>query len=189
MLFYVLEHAAHVSGLILSGISFADRKGLAWLTEDGGASEIMPEWFKPYCGHIPPEKRKDGLAEAYYDIMMNGTDEEVLEAVRLFTLWDTAILTFDVPYDRIRDVEENPGDYVALTRIFFYFVKHFYNDDNKTRILEGVKKIGHIPCFIVHGRFDLLRVCLESPGKAFSRKQKDGRSRRNNHYNMPRNPY
>lgn len=155
-LFYVLDHADAVSGLIVSGISFADKRGANWLTEEGGASEIMPEWFAPYRDHIPPEKRGGGLAEAYHQIMQTGTPEEVLEATRLFTVWDTAILHFDFPADRIREVESDPGRFIPLTKIFLHFVHHYYRDENRTRILEGVRGLGHVSCFIVHGRFDLI---------------------------------
>lgn len=153
---YAIEHSEHVRGLALSGIFFADMDGVRWLTEEGYASEIMPDWFFPYRDFIPEEKRKDGLFRAYYDIIQNGTDEEILEAAKRAIAWDTSILHFELPVDRIRHVEDHPEEYLDLFKCWMHFSNNFYNADNKRRILEGVKKLGHIPCHIMHGRFDLI---------------------------------
>lgn len=156
-LLYSLDYAEYIESMILSGISFADMDGVKWLTEEGGASEIMPEWFFPYQNFIPEKDRKNGLYHAYYDIIANrSNEEEILEATKRFTMWDMALLKFDVPYDLIREVEEHPENYVALTRIFFHFVENDYSNDNKARIIEGVKKLDHIKCHIIHGRYDLI---------------------------------
>lgn len=155
-LLYTLQHKDKVAGLVLLGLSFADPEGVAWLTEEGGASELMPEWFAPYRDFIPEDKRVHGLAKAYYEIYRSGTDKEKLEATRRFTLWDMSLLYFDVPFDRIRDVEVNPESFMALARIFFHFVEHEYKPENKDRILKGVESLGDIPCHIIHGRHDLI---------------------------------
>ncbi len=155
-LLYSVKHKERVSALILGGIFFADMEGVYWLTEEGGASEIMPEWFAPYRDFIPPEKRKDGLHRAYYEIILNGSEEEVIEAVRHAVVWDTAILTFELPVERIRHVEEHPEEYVALLKLWMHFSNNYYNAGNKRAILDGVRDMEDIPCHIIHGRFDLI---------------------------------
>ncbi len=155
-LLYAIKYSQTVKALILSGIFFADKTGVSWLTEEGGASEIMPDWFAPYRDLIPLDKRKGGLAEAYYEIMESGSEEEVLEAVKRFTIWDTAILNFDINHERIEEIEREPEKSIPLCKNFFHFVHHYYRDENKARILEGVKALSHIPCEIIHGRYDLI---------------------------------
>ena len=155
-LFYLVEYPQYVSEVALSGIFFGDTDGMHWLTEEGYVSEIMPEWFAPYRDHIPEDKRKDGLHKAYYDIILNGTDEEILEAAKQAVLWDTAILTFDLPVDRIKHVQEHPEEYLGLFKLWMHFSNNFYGPHNKKKILDGVQNLGHIPCYIIHGRFDLI---------------------------------
>ena len=155
-LFYSLRYPESVRALVLTGIFLAGAQEARWLAEEGGASEMMPEWFAPYRDFIPPAHRKNGLAAAYDTILRTGTEEEILEAVRLFTVWDTALLYFDVPQDRIEEVNSNPRLFVPLVKIYFHFMIHYFRDQNRTDILEGVKKLGHIPCFIVQGRHDLI---------------------------------
>ena len=155
-LFYVVDYPERVMGMALSGICFGDRNGVDWLAEEGGASEIMPEWFAPYRDFIPPAKRKNGLVKAYYDIIQNGTDESVLEATKRAIMWDTAILRFELPVERIKHVEDHPEEYVALFKLWIHFSNNFYGPENKEKILNGVKGLGQIPCYIIHGRFDLI---------------------------------
>ncbi len=155
-LFYAQEYSESITALVLSGIFYGDQ-GVDWLTEEGGAAAIMPEWFASYRDLIPLEKRQSGLAEAYCEIMCGGSEEEIIEAVKCFTVWDTALLYFKVNHDLIREVEEDPEKFIPLCKIFFHFVHHYYKGTaNRTKILEGVRGLGHIPCHIIHGRYDLI---------------------------------
>lgn len=157
-LLYAIDHVERVTELIVSGISLADPEGANWFVEEGGASRLMPDWFAPYRDFIPPENRLQGLAKAYYDIMMHGDDDDahVITAAKRFDIWDTSLLRHNVQRDLIQEIRDNPEDSLALARIFFHFLLHEYKHGNKWKILDGVKKLGHIPCQIVHGRYDLI---------------------------------
>ncbi|MCB9989242.1 MAG: prolyl aminopeptidase [Rhodospirillales bacterium] len=153
---YAIKYPERVRGMTISGVFFMDRRGVEWFTEEGGASNIRPEWFGAYRDLIPPDKRKGGLTEAYCDLMETGADEEIREAARRFDAWDTSILYFEPNLERISEVEAGLEKSIPLTKNFFYFVRHYYRDENRAQILDGVKNLGHIPCFIVHGRYDLI---------------------------------
>lgn len=155
-LFYALAHPQRVTALVLSGIFFADQKGARWLAEEGGASEIMPEWFAPYRDFIPPEQRAGGLGAAYHRIMEGGDPAMIREAARRFALWDTAILHFDLPLERLKEVEDAPEEFIPLSKIYFHYMVHYFRDENKARILAGVRSLAHVPCDIIHGRYDLI---------------------------------
>jgi proline iminopeptidase len=156
-LLYAIKYPETVAGLVVSGIFFADKKGANWLAEEGGASEMFdPKWFSQYRDFIPPDKRKQGLIAAYDQIMKTGSESEIIEAAKCFTLWDTAIIAYDLPVERLRVVENDPKQFVPLCRSFFHFANTLYTDDNKTKILDGVKKLPSIPFHIIHGQWDLI---------------------------------
>ncbi len=153
---YAVRYPEHVRGIVVTGVTLADPEGAAWLVEPGGASRLMPDWFEPYEEFIPPENRAGGLAKAYYDLLTSGTDEERLEAAERFHTWDVILLRHNLREDLVRKIEDNPERSVALARIFFHFYLYEYTIANKWTILEGVEALGHIPCHIVHGRYDLI---------------------------------
>jgi len=157
-LLYAIAHKEHVKRLIVTGISLADPYGVNWFVEEGGVSRMMPDWFEAYKQFIPPEKREQGLGRAYYDILVNGDPEDphVIEAAKNFDLWDTSILRHNIPKDILSEIKQNPEESVALGRIFFYFITHEYKDGNKWHILDNAKKMGDIPCDIIHGRYDMI---------------------------------
>ncbi len=155
---YAGRHYEAVSGIVVSGVSLADLEGVNWFVEEGGASRLMPDWFAPYRDFIPPENRHHGLAKAYYDILVNGADndEMTIRAAKIFDVWDTSLLRHNVRHDMIQDIRDNPEASLALARIFYHFVLHEYKAGNRWRILDGARNLAHIPCEIVHGRYDLI---------------------------------
>lgn len=156
-LLYAIKYPQAVAHTVLSGIFYGDREGAAWLAEEGGASAMMPpEWFDSYRDFIPEDKRRNGLIAAYDAVMSGGTEAEKIEAARRFVVWDRSIIKYDVPMDLIQEVYDDPKKFVPMTRAFFHFASHYYTDANKQDILDGVKALAHIPCAIIHGRFDLI---------------------------------
>lgn len=155
-IYYCISYPHHVHTAILQAICFSDKDGANWLVEEGGANLIRPEWFAPYRDFIPKHKRQNGLLSAYHDILAYGTDEEILEAAKHFILWDTSILYHEIHRDRLDKIFENPKSFVPISRIFFHFAHNFYKNENKDYLLQGVGMLGHIPCHIFHGRYDLI---------------------------------
>lgn len=157
-LLYTMDYPDRVSELIVTGTSLADPMGVNWFVEEGGASRLMPDWFAPYRDFIPPEDRVHGLAKAYYNILVYGKDNDkrVITAAKRFDIWDTSLLRHNVRDDLIQEIRDNPAESLALARIFFHFVLHEYKNGNKWKILDGVRGMKHIPCQIVHGRYDLI---------------------------------
>ncbi|MCB9991339.1 MAG: prolyl aminopeptidase [Rhodospirillales bacterium] len=157
-LLYTIDYPGSVTELIVSGISLGDPEGVNWFVEEGGASRLMPDWFAPYRDFIPPEDRTYGLAKAYYNILIYGADddERVIAAAERFDVWDTSLLRHNVRKDLIREIEAKPEQSVAFARIFYHYVLHEYKNGNKWKILDGVRHLKHIPCEIVHGRYDLI---------------------------------
>lgn len=156
---YTVAHPERVTTLILCGTSFADKTGVSWLTEENGASELMPEWFEPYRNFIPETSRaQKTLLQAYTEIVLNPNEDEQTkkEAVKRFMVWDTALLSFEPPYELIKEIENKPEDWIALCTLFLYFATHHYRDENKEIIFNAAQNLGHIPCHIIHGRYDLI---------------------------------
>ena len=120
---YTIDNPERVSGLVVAGISLADPAGVNWFVEEGGASRLMPDWFAPYHDFIPPEDRKNGLAKAYYDILIHGDDhdERVINAAKRFDVWDVMLLRHNVRDDLIQEIKDSPEESLALARIFISY--------------------------------------------------------------------
>jgi proline iminopeptidase len=162
---YAGKYPDGISALILSGIFFADSRGRDYLTEEGGASRFQPALFANYRDFIRPEKRKQSLAQAYYDIMIDGTEDERMEAVRRFILYDVLLLKEIVPESEIADIRNYPDKSYPLCRIYFHFAVNFYDDANRFKILKYARSLSEsgLPCAIFHGEKDY--VCPVSDAK------------------------
>lgn len=156
-LLYTIEYSEKVTGLIVTGISLAEPEGINWILEPGGANRLMPDWYQKFYEFIPPDQRGEGMAKAYYNILRGPDDDpKVIEAAKRFDLWDVSLLRHNIREDMVEDINENPADSLALARIFFHYILFEYKQGNKWKILDGVSDLGHIPCAIIHGRYDLL---------------------------------
>jgi len=156
-LLYAIEYHEHITGLIITGISLAEPEGVNWIIEPGGANRLMPDWFQKFYEFIPPEQRVLGMAKAYYNILKGPDDDpKVIEAAKRFDVWVVSLLRHNVRQDMVQGIKDNPEESLALARIFFHFSLFEYKQGNKWKILDGVQSLGHIPCAIIHGRYDLL---------------------------------
>lgn len=166
---YAGKYPHAISSLILSGIFFADARGRDYLAEEGGASRYQPDLFAHYRDLIPPEKRKHGLVKAYYDIMMNGTEDDRMEATRRFVLYDLLLLRDIVPENEIADIKAHPEKSYPLCRIYFHFAANFFDDANRVKILETANRLSAagLKCAIFHGRKDY--ICPVSDARELHR--------------------
>ena len=152
---YTITHPARVRRLLLRGIFFGDAEGAYNLINaEGPLRKSRNIWFQEYLEHIPPAERKRGLTTPYYN-RLTGADEAVaIEAARLFTRWDTAIVTKTPQPDMLEALNQDPRSCLPISRLFFHFTVHDYmKNDYKSQLLTGMRSL-KIPIDIVHGRQD-----------------------------------
>ena len=153
---YAIEHPDKVLGLVLRGIFLARQEELDWLYGPNGAAKLFPEAYKRFLKFLPEEQRLQPV-ESYYQILTTGEYSQQLKAAWEWDIWETSISQL-IPYTRNwddSDASEWEGS-LAIARIeTHYFVNQsFLPEENY--LLEGARTLGHIPTYIVNGRYDVI---------------------------------
>lgn len=147
---YALHHPQPVVGLVLRGIYLGRRWENQWLFQEG-ASHFFPEAWKKFIAPIPSEEH-GGLMGAYHIRLIDPDPEIQLKYAKTRAAWESAVVRL-VPEEAPK---ENPRADLAISRIESHFMVNdlFFPTDNY--LLENVPSIQHLPCRIVHGRYDLI---------------------------------
>jgi proline iminopeptidase len=152
-LLYAETHPQRVSALVLRGIFLCRKKEINWFYQEG-ASHVFPDVWDHYLKPIPPEERGD-MVSAFYK-RLTGPDRDVrIRAAKAWSVWEgsTSRLIMDP------QMIEGFGDdefAEAFARIeCHYFINGIWMR-HENQILEDVHKIRHIPCEIIHGRYDVV---------------------------------
>lgn len=150
---YALTHPDRVKGLALRGIFMCREKEIQWFYQEG-ASKLFPEAFQKYLEPIPLSERGD-LVSAYYKRLTSDDPKTRIQAARAWSVWEACTSRL-IPDPNL--IHEHDGDDFALAfariECHFFTNKIWMPSDNY--ILENIHKIRHIPCEIVHGRYDVV---------------------------------
>jgi proline iminopeptidase len=151
---YAQAHPDQVSGVIVRGIYFSTKKEIQWFYQQG-TSAFFPDYCQDFLAPIPAEEHDD-LLKAYYQ-RLTGSDEIArIRAAKAWSLWEgrTATLTLS---ESLMNHFSDPHSALSIARIeAHYFVHNGFMEDNQ--LLDNISTIGHIPCSIIHGRYDM--ICL-----------------------------
>jgi proline iminopeptidase len=149
---YAESYPQHVSAMVLRGIFLCRKKDIHWFYQEG-ASHIFPDAFETYSHHIPVEERHD-LVFAYYKRLTSNDDVVRLEAAKHWTTWEMATSKL-IPSSELIEKGVDPQFSLPFARIeAHYFVNDAFLDDNE--LIHYIDKVRHIPCTIVHGRYDVV---------------------------------
>jgi len=152
-LLYAETHPERVKALALRGIFLCRKKEIQWFYQDG-ASHIFPDAWEPYYNTIPEAERGD-LVAAYYKRLTSDNRDVRLQAARAWSTWEGA--TSRLIPDPVMIQGSGEDDFAeAFARIECHYFTHGIWMRNDNQILEDVYKIRHIPCEIVHGRYDVV---------------------------------
>lgn len=150
---YAQTYPENVSALILRGIFLCRRSELLWLYQ-AGASQVFPDFWKPFEAFIPPSERSDFI-QAYHRRLVGSDEALKLKAAQLWSQWEASASCLHVKQTMI-DEYGDPYKALPFARIeAHYFVNGgFLKQD--TQLLDGVSKVRNIPAVIVQGRYDMV---------------------------------
>jgi proline iminopeptidase len=150
---YAETHPQRVESLILRGIFLVRRAELEWFYQEG-CSWLFPEAFEDFARVIPPEEQGDMIA-AYYRRLTHPDRDVQIRAARAWSVWEGSTLSLHQDPERVKLFGADTYA-IAFARIeCHYFVNRgFFEHDDQ--LLRGVEVIRHIPCAIVHGRYDVV---------------------------------
>lgn len=152
-LLYAETHPERTRGLILRGIFLCRKKEIDWFYQDG-ASRLFPDIWEAYREEIPIAERGD-FVSAYYKRLTSPDRQVRLSAARAWSRWEGATSKL-VPDRRMAEAfaQDQFADAFARIECHYFINNIFLKRDNQ--ILEDVWKIRHLPCEIVHGRYDVV---------------------------------
>lgn len=152
-LLYAETHPERVKGLILRGIFLCRQKEIKWFYQDG-ASHIFPDIWDMYLAAIPEAEHGD-LVAAYYKRLTSPNRTERLSAARAWSTWEGATSRL-IPNPEMIDHFGEDEFAEAFARIECHYFTHGIWMRNDNQILEDIRKIRHLPCEIIHGRYDVV---------------------------------
>ncbi|MGE3680670.1 MAG: prolyl aminopeptidase [Bdellovibrionales bacterium] len=152
-LLYAETHPSRVRGLALRGIFLCRQQEIQWFYQVG-ASRIFPDVWDLYKSAIPEHERQDYVT-AYYKRLTSEDRPTRLAAARAWSSWEGATSRLVPDLSLIHHCGEDSFA-EAFARIECHYFIHGIWMRNDNQILEDAYRVRHIPCEIVHGRYDVV---------------------------------
>jgi proline iminopeptidase len=151
---YGQQHPSRCLGFILRGIFLGRAEDIDWLYRPGGgASQIFPDYFADFMQPINDFKGLDVLV-AYRQLLQGHHEQQQLAAAQAWSLWESRVATL-LPNPAMRSGAIDTDSALPLARIEnHYFLNHCFLAPNQ--LLAKISQINHLPCWIVHGRYDVV---------------------------------
>ncbi|MDR7120427.1 prolyl aminopeptidase [Rheinheimera soli] len=141
-------------GFILRGIFLGRKQDIDWLYRAGfGASQVFPDYYQDFIKPVAQLSHLDILQA--YQLQLHHQDESIrLEAALAWSIWESRIATL-LPNEFSRGGDMDARSALALALIEHHYFQHqcFFETD---QLLNHIHKISHLPCQIVHGRYDMV---------------------------------
>lgn len=153
-LLYAIANPKRVQKLLVWSIYLVRKFEMDYVNE-GYPKYTFPEAWERFISLVPEQKRTSGnTIMAYYAEQIRSKDEKTAKKfANEWTLWEATLISKS--YDK-RKLEGDilSGDNFSIAMLeTHYFLNNCFIPENY--ILDNLKKIQHIPAFIIHGRFDM----------------------------------
>jgi proline iminopeptidase len=150
---YGQAHPERCLGFLLRGVYLGDRAALHhfWY----GTRILFPEaWEKLSC--FVPENERCDLVLAYHK-RINGPDsKEQKDAITALMHFDLTLSFFHITSREVEEILKKEKEMTSfVARAFMHYAANNYFL-KEGQLLKNVGVISHLPCFIVHSRYDAL---------------------------------
>ena len=154
---YAIAHPERVVRMMMWGI-FLNRQSEIDYLYRGVAKDTFPEAWQRFISNVPEKDRgsSEGVVKFYAAKIQSKDKKTALKYAAEWSLWESS--TVSITYDRLkveREVLGGQDDFnLSISRMeSYYFLNKCFVPDNY--ILKNIRKIKHIPCYVVQGRFDM----------------------------------
>ena len=151
-LLYAERHPQYVKALLLYQIYLARQQDVDWFFKRG-ASLIYPDYWQEFI-HAVPIESIDNIP-GYYHQCLQGNNELVrMASAKNWALWRARCSSLQPHAGAIASYSD-PHFALAFAMIESHYISnHYFIEENE--ILANTHKIRHIPCCIIHGRYDMI---------------------------------
>lgn len=148
---YAQAHPERCLGLVLRGIWLVSQDEIDWWLY--GIRQFFPLEWEAFAAAVPEAERDDLLA-AFSRRLENPDPAVHGPAARAWSRYEGSCL-FLHPNPEMADAFTEDRIALGVGRLEAHYFKHraFLRPN---QLLEGVNRIRHLPCFIVHGRYDVV---------------------------------
>jgi len=149
---YAIKHPKQVKSLILRGIYLCRKKEIDWFYQSG-AHCLFPDAWQKYIEPIP-EAERNNFVKAFYKRLTSPDPLIRSKAAKAWAGWEASCckLIFDPQtFDYL--TEDNMAEAFSRIECHYFIHNTFFDSDNW--ILDHARQIQHIPCVIIHGRYDI----------------------------------
>ncbi|MGB3724603.1 MAG: prolyl aminopeptidase [Glaciecola sp.] len=154
---YAIKFPHHVSAMVLRGVFLGRPQDVDWfISADGGAAQVFKNEYTAFVGNYELTNSETICKQFYRDLTSNNRDVRINAAERWYN-WEGSI-------SQLSGVQRNASDYATSKQSYIlalfechYLINHCFISQNY--ILENAHKIAHIPCHIIHGRYDMICKC------------------------------
>ncbi|HLD79851.1 MAG TPA: alpha/beta fold hydrolase, partial [Candidatus Nanoarchaeia archaeon] len=153
-LLYTIAFPKRVKKLMMYGVYLATQEETDFVNE-GYPQLAYPEAWERFISLVPVKHRKNGdsIMEYYAKQIWSKNKRIAKKYADEWSLWEWAVMSFNYDPKKIeREVMSFDNTAVAKFETRYFLNKCFIPEGY---ILKNVRKIQHIPCFVVQGRFDL----------------------------------
>ncbi len=150
---YAIKNPKRVSSLNLRGLFLCRKKEIKWFYQEG-ASKLYPEAWEKYLAPIPIDERND-LVGAFYKRLTSNDPKVRITAAKAWSVWEGSTSTLLPSKSTAKNFSADEFA-LAFARIeCHYFINNIFVD-NDDFFFENLNIIKHIPCDLVHGRYDVV---------------------------------
>lgn len=145
-LIYAIRYPKQINHLILRGIFLGTRHEKAWIYEPNGCAHFQPQAYAHFIEGINPNE----VVKDYNEKLKTNN----LKLATQWAYWEIINSQLTVADETLARAQE-PAFAMGLAKLSAHYFHHdFFIEDDY--ILKHIDQIKHIPCYMVHGRYDLL---------------------------------
>ncbi|GLZ43405.1 prolyl aminopeptidase [Actinokineospora sp. NBRC 105648] len=146
ILAYAQQFAAHVSEVVIAGVTTSRRSELDWLYR--GVGSVLPEAWERFRAGLPA----DDLLNAYAQLMEDPDPAVRLSTANRWSAWEDAVLSTEPSGLSTAFQDRTEAERLALVRICAHYFSHgcWLAD-----ALPDPAKLVGIPAVLIHGAHDL----------------------------------
>jgi proline iminopeptidase len=151
-LLYAERFPLQVKGLLLHQVYLARKQDIDWFFKRG-ASLIYPDYWQEFTHTLSDDDLKN--VPSYYHQLLTGDNELArMSAAKSWALWQARCSSLQ-PHSSVLDHYSDPHFALAFAMLESHYISHHYFIEENA-ILANTHKIRHLPCFIIHGRYDMI---------------------------------
>jgi proline iminopeptidase len=148
---YAQAQPARCLGLVLRGIWLVSDEEIDWWLY--GVRNFFPREWEAFAGHVPEAERAD-LLGAYCKRLQSDNPAVYLPAARAWSRYEGSCLQLR-PSPDVANAFGSDDVALGVGRLEAHYFRHraFLTPG---QLLRDVPRIAHLPCFIAHGRYDVI---------------------------------